>query len=284
VVLLDGKAFAKKIRSDLATRIRTFSARTGTIPGLATLLVGDNAASKVYVGSKVKACGEVGIHSRKLELAADLAESSLVKEIDALNGDPAIHGILVQLPLPKQIRPERILDAVDPSKDVDGFHVINAGRLATGQPGFVPCTPLGIVRLLEEYKVPIEGKRAVVVGRSNIVGKPVAQLLLNRHATVTICHSRTKDLPEVCREADILIAALGKAQIVRGDWIKTGAAVVDVGINRLSDGTLTGDVMFSEASERAGWLTPVPGGVGPLTIAMLLSNTLEAAEKWMERK
>ncbi|MFH1263410.1 MAG: bifunctional methylenetetrahydrofolate dehydrogenase/methenyltetrahydrofolate cyclohydrolase FolD [Pseudomonadota bacterium] len=283
-MLLDGKAFAKKIRSDLTTRIRTFSARTGVIPGLATLLVGDNAASKVYVGSKVKTCGEVGIHSRKIELSADLAEGSLIKEIEALNRDPAIHGILVQLPLPKQIRPERILDAVDPSKDVDGFHVINAGRLATGQPGFVPCTPLGIVRLLEEYKVPIEGKRAVVVGRSNIVGKPVAQLLLNRHATVTICHSRTIDLPAVCREADILIAAIGKAEVVRGDWIQPGAAVVDVGINRNPDGTLTGDVKFSEASERAGWLTPVPGGVGPLTIAMLLSNTLEAAEKWMERK
>lgn len=284
MVLLDGKALARKIHGELITKIETFSVRTGVKPGLATVLVGSHEASKVYVNSKVKACAEVGIHSRKVELPGYVNQDALLREIDRLNQDPAIHGILVQLPVPKQISTERILAEVDSEKDVDGFHVVNVGRLATGQKGFVPCTPLGILRLLDEYEVPIEGVEAVIVGRSHIVGKPVAQLLLNRHATVTICHSRTRDLKAVCQRADILIAAIGKAEMVRGDWVKPGAAVIDVGINRRENGSLVGDVAFSEASERAGWITPVPGGVGPLTIAMLLSNTLDAAQRRVERE
>lgn len=283
MILLDGKTFSKKLRKELAEETNSFVSATGVTPGLATVLTGDDPASRVYVNSKVKACKEVGIYSRKVELPESISEAALLQEVDQLNGDPAIHGILVQLPLPKQISAERVLERIDPEKDVDGFHVVNVGRLSTGQSGFVPCTPLGIVRLLEEYKVPIQGAEAVVVGRSNIVGKPVAQLLLKRHATVTLCHSRTKDLKEVCQRADILVAAIGKAEMVSGDWVKPGAAVVDVGINRKEDGKLVGDVAFADASQKAGWISPVPGGVGPLTIAMLLSNTLEAAHRWVER-
>ncbi|HLG20378.1 MAG TPA: bifunctional methylenetetrahydrofolate dehydrogenase/methenyltetrahydrofolate cyclohydrolase FolD [Bdellovibrionota bacterium] len=280
MAILDGKALAAKIHGEIKRDIEAFTKETGIRPGLAAVRVGVNEASRVYVNRKAKACNEVGIYSKKIELPEDTSEKALLEVVDSLNRDKEIHGILVQLPLPKQISTDRILAAVDVEKDVDGFHIFNVGRLAAGQPGLVPCTPLGVIRILEEYDIPIEGAEAVIVGRSQIVGKPVAQLLLARHATVTICHSRTKDLPEVCRRADILVAAIGKAEMIRGDWVKKGATVIDVGINRKKeDGTLVGDVAFHEAEERAGWITPVPGGVGPLTIAMLLSNTLKAAKE-----
>ncbi len=282
MILLDGKKLAERIQQDIAKDVGEYKRRTGVTPGLAAVQVGDNEASKVYVQRKTKACAEVGIYSRKLELPGNVTEEALVLEIEKLNADPAIHGILVQLPLPKHIAADRILSTVSVEKDVDGFNVVNAGRLAVGRPGFVPCTPLGILRLLDEYKIPIEGAEAVVVGRSNIVGKPMAQLLLSRHAVVTICHSRTRDLKSVCRRADILVAAVGRPRMIQEDWIKNGAAVIDVGMNRLNDGKLVGDVDFEGASKRAAWITPVPGGVGPLTIAMLLSNTLTAARNIQE--
>ncbi len=282
VTLLDGSALAKKIHAELKRQVEDFKRATGAIPGLATIRVGADEASRVYVSRKVKLCGELGMISRKIELSEETSETEILKLIGELNADPQTHGILIQLPLPKHISVDRVLTAVDPRKDVDGFHIVSAGKLATGQPGFVPCTPKGILRILDEYKVPLEGAEAVVVGRSNIVGKPVAQLLLGRHATVTICHSRTRDLPAVCRRADVLVAAIGKAGIIRGDWVKEGAAVIDVGINRTADGKLVGDVAFDEASKRAGWITPVPGGVGPLTIAMLLSNTLDSARQFLK--
>ncbi|MFH1018427.1 MAG: bifunctional methylenetetrahydrofolate dehydrogenase/methenyltetrahydrofolate cyclohydrolase FolD [Pseudomonadota bacterium] len=282
MILLDGKKLAERIQKDVAKGVAELKRRTGATPGLAAVQVGDNEASKVYVQRKTKACAEVGMYSRTLELPGDLIEEALVREIEKLNADPMIHGILVQLPLPKHIAADRILSTVSVGKDVDGFHVVNAGKLAVGRPGFVPCTPLGILRLLDEYKIPIEGAEAVIVGRSNIVGKPMAQLLLSRHAVVTICHSRTRDLKSFCRRADILVAAVGRPRMIAEDWIKDGAAVIDVGMNRLDDGKLVGDVDFEAASKRAGWITPVPGGVGPLTIAMLLSNTLKAAQDIME--
>jgi methylenetetrahydrofolate dehydrogenase (NADP+)/methenyltetrahydrofolate cyclohydrolase len=279
VAVLDGKTLAAKIQSEVKRDVSTFLAETGIQPGLATVRVGANEASRVYVNRKAKACTEVGILSRKIEMPQETTEGALLEVIDGLNRDHAIHGILVQLPLPKHISTDRVLATVLVDKDVDGFHIVNVGRLAAGQPGFVPCTPLGVMRMLDEYDISVEGADAVVVGRSQIVGKPLVQLLLARHATVTVCHSRTKNLPEVCRRADILVAAIGKAEMVRGDWIKAGATVIDVGINRKDDGTLVGDVAFEEAKQRAGWITPVPGGVGPLTIAMLLSNTLKAAKE-----
>jgi methylenetetrahydrofolate dehydrogenase (NADP+)/methenyltetrahydrofolate cyclohydrolase len=284
VILLDGKALSKKIRDQLSSRIGEFARASGFAPGLATVLIGDDPASRVYVNSKGKSCGEVGIRSWKIALPGEVEEGALCREIDRLNQDPEIHGILVQLPLPAQISTERILSRIDPEKDVDGFHPVNVGRLSTGRSGFVPCTPLGVMRLLEEYGVPVAGSHAVVVGRSNIVGKPMAQLLLNANATVTVCHSRTRNLPDICRQADVLVAATGKPEMIRGDWVREGAAVVDVGIHRREDGKLTGDVAFNEVAPRAGWISPVPGGVGPLTIAMLLSNTLDAAQQRMERK
>jgi methylenetetrahydrofolate dehydrogenase (NADP+)/methenyltetrahydrofolate cyclohydrolase len=284
VAILDGKKLAEKIQEEIRLGVAEFTRRTGKAPGLATLRVGSDEGSRIYVNRKAKMCADVGMHSMKLEFPEDLSEKELIAEIEKLNADPSIHGILVQLPLPKQISADRVLASVRVEKDVDGFHVVNAGRLCSGRPGLVPCTPLGILRLLDEYKIPIEGAEAVVVGRSNIVGKPVAQLLLARHATVTICHSRTKDLAEVVGRADILVAAIGKPRMIRGTWVKKGSAVIDVGINRSADGKLTGDVDFEGASKRAGWITPVPGGVGPLTIAMLLSNTLKAAESAMEGK
>lgn len=284
MILLDGKSFAKKVRLKIKSEVAEFSQKTGVKPGLAAVLVGENPASKIYVGRKAKACDEVGIYSQKVELPQDISQFDLEEKIHKLNHDPQIHGILVQLPLPPQVDSKTILSHVQVEKDVDGFHVINAGRLATGQPATVPCTPLGILRLLEEYQIPLKGKRAVVIGRSNIVGKPMAHLLLGKHATVTICHSRTQDIKEICLQADLVVAATGKPQMVRGNWIKEGAAVVDVGINRLEDGKLVGDVAFEEVSTRAGWLTPVPGGVGPLTIAMLLSNTLDLARTNLQKK
>ncbi|MCL5966662.1 MAG: bifunctional methylenetetrahydrofolate dehydrogenase/methenyltetrahydrofolate cyclohydrolase FolD [Deltaproteobacteria bacterium] len=275
--VIDGKAISARTRARVKERAAEFIARTGVTPCLAAVLVGDDPASRVYVRNKGKWCREAGMLSRQIDLPATMPEGELLSLVAQLNADPAVHGILVQLPLPDHIDESKVVEAIAPGKDVDGFHPVNAGRLLAGQPGFVPCTPLGILEMLDQEKVELKGKHAVVVGRSNIVGKPVAILLLSRHATVTICHSRTTDLPGVVRSADVVVAAVGKAEMVRGSWIKPGAVVIDVGINRLPDGRLVGDVAFEEAREVAGKITPVPGGVGPMTIAMLLHNTLEAA-------
>lgn len=275
--ILDGKAVAKHIRENIAKEVEHLR-RDGIHPGLAVILVGNNPASMVYVRNKGEACRTAGIHSEEHRLPEDTSEAELLKLIDKLNKDSRIHGILVQLPLPEGINKENILKAISPDKDVDGFHEINMGRLMTGHDGLVPCTPLGIIKLLEHYHIPVEGKYAVIVGRSNIVGKPVALMLLQRNATVTICHTRTKNMSEVCRQADILIAAVGRIHMVSGDMIKEGAVVIDVGINRQDNGKLAGDVDFAGASEKASWITPVPGGVGPMTIAMLLYNTVKAAK------
>lgn len=276
-LIIDGKTIAAKVRARVKERVAEFVARSGITPCLAAVLVGDDPASRIYVRNKAKACHEAGMLSRQIDLSASTGEAELLGLIAQLNADPLVHGILVQLPLPPHIDESRVIEAIDPGKDVDGFHPVNAGRLFSGRPAFVPCTPLGILELLAHEKVDLAGARAVVVGRSNIVGKPAAVLLLSRHATVTICHSRTRDLPQVVRSADVVVAAVGKAEMIRGSWIRPGAVVVDVGINRLPDGRLAGDVAFEEAKEVAGRITPVPGGVGPMTIAMLLQNTLEAA-------
>jgi len=264
-----------------------FRARHGRAPGLDVVLVGDDAASQVYTRNKEKASNEVGMRGRLHRLSATTSEADLVTLLAQLNADDAVDGILVQLPFPNGISESRVLDLVSPAKDVDGFHPINAGLLASGRPALVPCTPVGCMRLLRESGVDLKGARAVVVGRSNIVGKPVAQLLLAEHATVTIAHSRTRDLPSVCREADVLIAAVGKPEMIRGDWIKPGAVVIDVGINRIDAGEgktrLVGDVAFDEAKLHARAITPVPGGVGPMTIACLLQNTLKAANARVAR-
>jgi len=246
-------------------------------PGLAVVLVGENPASQVYVRRKTLVAGRVGFLHRQIDLPAEISQADLLACIASLNRDPVIDGILVQLPLPAHLDTQAVLDAVDPAKDVDGFHPENAGRLAQGRPRFVPCTPLGVMRLLEDAEVPLEGAHAVVIGRSDIVGKPMAHLLLHQNATVTLCHSRTRDLAGEVARADVVVAAVGRPRMVRGDWIKEGAAVIDVGINRLEDGTLCGDVDTEAAAGRAGWITPVPGGVGPMTIAMLMANTLKSA-------
>jgi methylenetetrahydrofolate dehydrogenase (NADP+)/methenyltetrahydrofolate cyclohydrolase len=277
--LIDGKAIGAAVRAEIRDRVEEFSARTEIKPNLVTVLVGDDPASRIYVRNKGKACHEAGMLSQQIDLPATLPENDLLALVAELNADPAVHGILVQLPLPDHINESRIIEAISPDKDVDGFHPVNAGRLLSGGPCFVPCTPLGIMKMLDHESVSLKGKHAVVVGRSNIVGKPVALLLLARHATVTICHSRTKDLPAVVRSADVVVAAVGRAQMIRGDWLSPGAVVIDVGINRLPDGKLVGDVAFEEAKEVAGKITPVPGGVGPMTITMLLHNTLEAADR-----
>jgi methylenetetrahydrofolate dehydrogenase (NADP+)/methenyltetrahydrofolate cyclohydrolase len=275
--LLDGKAIAQKVRDEVKAGVARFVAEHGRAPGLDVVLVGEDPASVVYTRNKEKASNEVGMRGRLHRLPADTSEAKVLELLAQLDADDAVDGILVQLPLPKGIREQRILDAVHPSKDVDGFHPINAGLLAAGRPGLVPCTPRGCMRLLAEAGAQLVGARAVVVGRSNIVGKPVAQLLLAAHATVTIAHSRTRDLAAVCREADVLVVAVGKAKMVQGDWIKPGGIVIDVGTNRTPEGKLCGDVDTDAARERAAWITPVPGGVGPMTIAFLLDNTLTAA-------
>ena len=275
--IMDGKAVARSIREGLKEEVEGLKKKR-IHPGLAVVLVGENPASMVYVKNKGEACRSAGIYSEEHKLPEEMKEADLLRLIDQLNKDPRIHGILVQLPLPAHINKDRILASVSPEKDVDGFHEINMGRLLIGQEGLVPCTPLGIMKLLEHYHIPVEGRFAVVVGRSNIVGKPVAMMLLQRNATVTICHTRTKNMGEVCRMADILIAAAGRPGMITADMISEGAVVVDVGINRLDTGKLTGDVDFESASKRAGWITPVPGGVGPMTIAMLLYNTVKAAK------
>ena len=276
--ILDGNLLSKKLRAEIAARGAIVTAK-GVRPGLAVIVVGDNPASQVYVRNKVKACEDVGFHSVLERYAVELGEEELLARIATLNADPAIHGILVQLPLPEHIASERVLEAIAPEKDVDGFHVANAGALMVGHPEFKPCTPYGCMKMLESIDYPIRGARAVIVGASNIVGKPMAMLLLQAGATVTICNSKTRDLAHHTKDADILVVATGKPRMISGDMIKTGAVVIDVGINRLPDGKLCGDVDFDTAKYIAGWITPVPGGVGPMTITMLLMNTLEAAEK-----
>lgn len=281
--LIDGKAFAANLRETIGEMASRFTAQTGRTPGLAVVLVGEDPASQVYVGAKGKACLAANMASFEHRLPADTSEAALLSLIERLNNDPEVDGILVQLPLPEGLDEQAIIAAINPDKDVDGFHIINAGRLAVGQPGFVPCTPLGCIMLLKDQLGDLSGLNAVVIGRSNIVGKPMAQLLLDANATVTIAHSRTRDLAQVVRAADIVIAAVGRPEMVRGDWIKPGATVIDVGINRLppepgqSRGRLVGDVAFDEAAAVAGAITPVPGGVGPMTIGVLLRNTLVAA-------
>ena len=276
--IIDGKAIAQEVRAEWKVRADALKAR-GITPGLAVIIVGEDAASKVYVGNKVKACAELGLHSEHIALPADTAQATLLAKIAGLNANPAIHGILVQLPLPKHIDSDMVLKTIDPNKDVDGFHPMNVGALVTGNPLLRPCTPYGAMKLLEKMGVAIEGKHAVVVGRSNIVGKPMALMLLQKNATVTICTSKTRDLAHHTRDADILVVATGKPQMITGDMIKPGAAVIDVGINRMPNGKLVGDVDFDSAKEVAGFLTPVPGGVGPMTITMLVANTVEAAER-----
>jgi methylenetetrahydrofolate dehydrogenase (NADP+)/methenyltetrahydrofolate cyclohydrolase len=283
--IIDGKAFAEGLRARVGQAAAEFAAQTGRKPGLAVVLVGEDPASQVYVGAKGKACVAATMASFEHRLPADTSEAALLSLIERLNNDPEVDGILVQLPLPAGLDEQGIIAAISPDKDVDGFHVINAGRLAVGQSGFVPCTPLGCIMLLTDLLGDLSGLNAVVIGRSNIVGKPMAQLLLDANATVTIAHSRTQDLPAVARAADIVVAAVGRAEMVRADWIKPGATVIDVGINRLppepgkEKGRLVGDVAFAEVSSVASAITPVPGGVGPMTIAVLLRNTLIAAHR-----
>ena len=282
---IDGKAAALDVRQKVAQGVAQFREQTGRAPGLAVVLVGDDPASAVYVGSKGKATLEAGMESFTHRLPAETTQNELLLVVERLNDDPKVDGILVQLPLPDQIDADAVLDAIDPAKDVDGFHILNAGKLAVGQQALVPCTPYGCLHLLKQEHGDLSGKHALVIGRSNIVGKPMAQLLLGENATVTIAHSRTRDLQALAREADIVVAAVGRAEMVKGDWIKPGATVIDVGINRLppeegtSKGKLVGDVAYEEAAEKAGAITPVPGGVGPMTIAMLLRNTLVAAHQ-----
>ena len=273
--ILDGKSLAAQLRADVKRRVAALAQR-GMRPGLAVLLVGDNPASQIYVRNKARACEETGILSRVVSLPASIAEAALLAELDKLNADPAIHGILVQLPLPRPLDADRVLGAVSPAKDVDGFHLQNLGALVAGRPRLAPCTPAGVLRLIEHAGIALAGRHALVIGRSNIVGKPLALLLLQRDATVTICHSKSRDLENLTRSADILVAAAGRPKLVTGAMVKPGACVIDVGMNRLADGKLAGDVDFASAAEVAGWITPVPGGVGPMTIAMLLENCLAA--------
>jgi methylenetetrahydrofolate dehydrogenase (NADP+)/methenyltetrahydrofolate cyclohydrolase len=277
-MIIDGKALAAKIRGEVKEKVARLKAR-GVQPGLAVILAGEDPASKVYVRNKIKACEETGVRSLFIEVPASVTEEELIQRVRALNADPAVHGILVQLPLPKHVNADRVLETVAPQKDVDGFHLHNLGALVAGQPGIVPCTPAGVMRLIEHAGVKLAGKHAVVIGRSNIVGKPQALLLLAQHATVTICHSRTPDLGAITRQADVLVAAVGRANLVTAAMVKPGACVIDVGVNRLPDGKLAGDVDFASVKAVAGSITPVPGGVGPMTIAMLLENCLTAASK-----
>jgi len=282
-MIIDGKAIAAKIRGEIAEEVKKLATQ-GVKPGLAVVLVGEDPASKVYVSMKEKACHDVGIFSDEHKLPVETTEEELLALIGKLNNDPRINGILVQLPLPKQINTEKVLEAISPNKDVDGFHPYNVGRLVVGKPLFQPCTPYGVMVMLRETGVELAGKEVVVVGRSNIVGKPVALMCLQQNATVTICHSKTKDLAEKVRQADVVIAAVGLPEMVKGDWIKEGAVVIDVGVNRVGEKKLVGDVDFDAASKRASAITPVPGGVGPMTITMLLYNTVESAKRIISEK
>ena len=281
--LIDGNVLSKQLRAELAQRAAAVRAR-GIRPGLAVVLVGENPASQVYVRNKVRACEDNGLHSVLEKYPATLSEADLLARVDALNRDPAIHGILVQLPLPAHIDAHKVIEAISPAKDVDGFHVASAGALMVGQPGFWPCTPYGCMKMLESIGYDLRGKHALVIGRSNIVGKPMALMLLQKNATVTVCHSATKDLKAMTLQADVIVAAVGKRNVLTADMVKPGAVVIDVGMNRIPDGEpgegkLCGDVDFEGVKEVAGYITPVPGGVGPMTITMLLVNTLEAAER-----
>ena len=276
--IIDGNALSKQLRADVALRSTALRAR-GITPGLAVVLVGDSPASQVYVRNKIKACEDNGLHSVLEKYAATLSEADLLARVDALNNDPAIHGILVQLPLPAHIDAQKVIEAILPAKDVDGFHVASAGALMVGQPGFWPCTPYGCMKMLASIGYDLRGKHAVVIGRSNIVGKPMALMLMQKNATVTICHSATKDLKAMTLQADVIVAAVGKCNVLTADMVKRGAVVIDVGMNRNAEGKLCGDVDFDGVKEVAGYITPVPGGVGPMTITMLLVNTLEAAER-----
>ena len=276
--LIDGNALARQIRAEVAGRTQALKAR-GVEPALAIILVGDDPASQVYVKHKVNDSSETGLAAKLERYGADLAEAELLERIDALNKDPSVHGILVQLPLPKHMDSHKVIEAISPAKDVDGFHVASAGALMVGQPGFWPCTPHGCLRMLDSIGYELRGRHAVVIGRSNIVGKPMAMMLLGRSATVTICHSATADLGAMTRQADVIVAAVGKQNLVTADMVKPGAVVIDVGMNRNAEGKLCGDVDFEGVKEVAGWITPVPGGVGPMTRAMLLVNTIEAAER-----
>jgi len=279
--LIDGNALSRQLRSEVAQRAAALKTR-GVTPGLAVVLVGDNQASQVYVRNKVKACEDSGLHSVLEKYDADMTEAALLARVEALNNDPAIHGILVQLPLPKHIDAQKV-EAISPAKDVDGFHIASAGALMTGMPGFWPCTPYGCMKMLESIGYDLKGKHAVVIGRSNIVGKPMALMLLGQNATVTICHSATQDLKAQTLQADVIVAAVGKRNVLTADMVKPGAVVIDVGMNRNDEGKLCGDVDFEGLKEVAGWITPVPGGVGPMTITMLLVNTIEAAERTVAR-
>ena len=284
--LIDGNALSRQLRTEVAQRAAALKAR-GTTPGLAVVLVGDNPASQVYVRNKVKACEDSGLHSVLEKYEAGMTEAALLARVQALNNDPAIHGILVQLPLPKHIDAQKVIEAISPAKDVDGFHIASAGALMTGMPGFWPCTPYGCMKMLESLNdgkgYDLRGKHAVVIGRSNIVGKPMALMLLQKDATVTVCHSRTADLKALTLQADVIVAAVGKRNVLTADMVKPGAVVLDVGMNRNDEGKLCGDVDFDGVKQVAGWITPVPGGVGPMTITMLLVNTIEAAERTAAR-
>jgi methylenetetrahydrofolate dehydrogenase (NADP+)/methenyltetrahydrofolate cyclohydrolase len=279
--IIDGKALAKQVRREVKVRSTELQER-GVQPGLAVVLVGDDPASAVYVKGKTRACKRTGIAHFDHKLPATTTQTELLELVESLNADPAVHGILVQLPLPAQIDEATIIRAITPCKDVDGFHPVSMGNLMTGSATFAPCTPLGVMRMLQHTETPLQGAEAVIVGRSNIVGKPMAMLLLEQHATVTLCHSRTRDLGEVVSRADVVVAAVGVAELIKGAWIKPGATVIDVGINRGADDKLVGDVEFEAAAERARAISPVPGGVGPMTIALLMQNTAEAAARTLE--
>jgi len=276
-VVIDGKKIAGDIRREVGEKALKLKDEKGVVPGLAVILVGDDPASKIYVGWKEKACREAGFLSREYRLPAETGEKEILRLIRELNEQSEIHGILVQLPLPKHIRPGEIIEAIDPRKDVDGFHPLNVGRLFSGEPFHRPCTPSGVIELMDRTEIPIEGKEAVIVGRSNIVGKPLALMLMARNATITVCHTKTRDLAAVTQRADILIAAAGKPEMIRRNMVREGAVVIDVGVNRLDNGRVVGDVAFAEVESKASYITPVPGGVGPMTIAMLMKNTLGAA-------
>jgi methylenetetrahydrofolate dehydrogenase (NADP+)/methenyltetrahydrofolate cyclohydrolase len=276
--LIDGNALSRQLRTEVTQRTAALRAK-GITPGLAVVLVGDNQASQVYVRNKVKACADSGLHSLLEQYPATMTEAELLARVEVLNNDPSIHGILVQLPLPAHIDGHKVIEAISPAKDVDGFHVASAGALMVGQPGFWPCTPYGCMKMLESIGYDLRGKHAVVIGRSNIVGKPMALMLLAKNATVTVCHSATKDLKAMTLQADVIVAAVGKRNVLTADMVKPGAVVIDVGMNRNDEGKLCGDVDFAGVSQVAGHITPVPGGVGPMTITMLLVNTLEAAER-----
>lgn len=275
--IIDGKKIAAEVRERIAADTRAFSGKYGFVPGLAVVIVGEDPASQVYVRNKGKACAEVGFYSEIHRMAADTTIEELLAKIEALKNDPRIHGILVQMPLPAHLDEKTVIDAIPPEKDVDAFHLVNTGRIMRGDYHFLPCTPAGVMEMLRHEHIDVAGKECVVVGRSNIVGKPMAMLLLHANGTVTICHSRTKNLAEVTRRADILVVAIGKADFITGDMVKEGAVVIDVGMNRRADGKLTGDVDFASVEPKASAITPVPGGVGPMTITMLLENTLTAA-------